>query len=153
MEQEILHGSAFNYKGAGCLVLGASGTGKSRLLAEAITLGAKLVADDRVILGQMLGLLAAAPVPQLLGVIELRGFGLVKMNDFASKQMIHLVIELDPTADTRLPERQTRLYQGIEVPYLCLPPLPQTSVPVLLLYLQAMQEGRVLPTDWKPASA
>lgn len=151
--QEPLHGSAFNFKGAGCLILGASGTGKSRLLAEAMALGAKLVADDRLTLQLMLGMLAVAPVPQLMGIMELRGLGLVKINDFIAKQMIHVVIELDPAADSRLPEAEKRTYLGVEVPYLRLPPVPQTSAAALLIYLQAMQEGRALPTDWKPAAA
>ncbi len=145
-----LHASAFSYKGAGCLVLGASGTGKSRLVAEAVLMGAKLVADDRLMLEPMMGMLAAVAIPELAGVLELRGLGIVKMNDFATKQMLHLIIELDPSADTRLPEPEKRTFHGIEVPYLKMAPLPQTSVASVLLYVLAMQEGRVLPTDWRP---
>jgi HPr kinase/phosphorylase len=151
-DQAPLHGSAFAYMGTGCLVIGASGTGKSRITAEAMMMGAKLIADDRVALQPMMGMVAIAQLPELAGILELRGMGLIRMNDTTSKHVLHLVIELDPTAGDRLPELQKRQFLGIDVPYLRLAPAPQTSAALILHYLKAMQEGRVLPTDWKPKS-
>jgi HPr kinase/phosphorylase len=148
-----LHGSAFSYNGFGCLLLGPSGSGKSRLTVDAISLGAKLVADDQVKLELMMGLVAATAVPELSGIVELRGMALLKMNDIATKNVIHLVVELDPAADARLAELQKREYLGVAVPYLRLPSVPKTSVSMLLLYLKAMQENRVLPADWMPKRA
>ncbi len=152
-EQVPLHGSAFAYGGSGCLIMGASGMGKSRITAEAMMMGAKLIGDDRLTLQPMMGMVAVAQVPELAGILELRGMGLIRMNDTTTKHVLHLVIELDPAASERLPELQKRQFLGIDVPYLRLAPAPQTSAALILHYLKAMQEGRVLPTDWKPKAA
>lgn len=143
-----LHASAFAYQGAGCLLLGASGTGKSRLTSEALMFGAKFVADDQVQLGVMSGMLTASPVPSLAGVLELRGYGLLRMTDFNQKQVLHLAIELVEGSNERLPTATTREFLGFKLPHITLPPVPQTTVAGLLLYLRAMQEGRILPQDW-----
>lgn len=147
---EPLHASAFAHHGAGCLILGPSGSGKSRLVAEAILHGAKLIADDRVELVPMMGLVAIAAAPELSGVLELRGLGLIKFHDPTTRHVLHLVVELDPACDTRLPELESREFLGVSVPYIRVPAVPAISGAQLLLYLKAMQEGRVLPTDWMP---
>lgn len=153
---EPIHASAFAYEGMGCMLIGDSGTGKSRLVAEAILQGAHLIADDQVRLCNLNNHLVASPVPELCGVLELRGLGLVKglvkMRDAVHSYPIHLVAELDVAADTRLPDPQSRDYLGIKVPFLRLLPAPSTSVASLLLYLKAMQEGRILPPDWRPGA-
>lgn len=153
-DQAPLHASAFAYNGCGCLILGASGTGKSRLLSDALSMGAKMIGDDRIRLEPMMGLVAAAPVPELAGVIELRGLGLIRVNDALAKHVLHLVVELDPAAaGERLPPLQRYNLLGVDVPYLRVAPVPHTSASALLLYLKAMQEGRALPADWKPKAA
>jgi HPr kinase/phosphorylase len=45
---QLVHASAFAYAGAGCLLLGDSGAGKSHIVAQALVLGASLIADDQV---------------------------------------------------------------------------------------------------------
>lgn len=132
------------------MLVGASGTGKSRLLVEALHHGAHLIADDRVRLCALNGHLVASAVPELVGVVEVRGMGLIRQPDVAQSHPIHLVAELDPTTQTRLPEPKTREFQGIQVPFLQLLPPPMTSIASLLLYLKAMQEHRILPPDWRP---
>ena len=145
-----LHASAFAHNGAGLLLLGPSGSGKSRITAEALVLGAKLVADDRVTLIPMQGLIAAAPAPEIASIIELRGLGLVRMNDALSRHVLHLVVELDPAQDARLPVIEKRDFLGVTLPYMRVAPAPQTTGGSLLLFLKAMQENRVLAADWRP---
>lgn len=147
---EPIHATALVHKGIGCLIIGESGTGKSRLLAEALLHGASLIADDRVRLCGLNGKLVASAPPKLEGVIELRGLGLIKRNDPIHSHPIHLIVELTEAAAERVPEAQTREYQGVSVPYVQLLPPPMLSVASLLLYLQAVQEGRVLSADWRP---
>lgn len=147
---EPIHATAFAYHGIGCMLLGATGTGKSRLLAEAMLHGAHLIADDRVRLCALNGHLVASAAPNLEGVVELRGFGLIKRADTVHSHPIHLIVELDEAAQARLPEPQSREFEGVAVPYLKLLPAPMTSIASLLLYLRAMQEGRILPPDWHP---
>lgn len=150
---ENLHASAFVYDGMGCLVLGESGTGKSRLMVEAIKLGARMIADDQVRLCVMQGHIVASAVPQLEGIIELRGFGLVRRADVVHSHPIHLVVQLDPKADGRLPDKnEFYAFKDTQTPLRTVPPPPTLSSSTVLLYLKAMQEGRTLPPDWKPAA-
>lgn len=145
-----MHASAFAYMGFGCMITGAPGTGKSTLVADALMMNAKLIADDQVVLSQMMGMLSAAPPANMQGIMELPGIGLIKLADTMTKHVLHLVVELDAAAEERVPELQTREFLGVKVPYLKLRPVPYTSASALLMYLKAMQEGRVLPADWKP---
>lgn len=145
---ESLHGSMLAYAGAGCLLLGPSGSGKSRLLSETMALGAKMIADDRVVLSEQSGMPMGAAPPETAGILELRGFGLIRVTDYTPRHVLHLVIELDINATERLPEREKRRYLGHELPFLRVPAVPTTSGAVLLQYIKAMQEGRILPPDW-----
>ena len=58
-----LHASAVALDGRGALLLGASGAGKSGLALRLMALGARLVADDRV-------LLRRGPEGLLIGLAE-----------------------------------------------------------------------------------
>ena len=148
MDPEIVHGSLFAYQGAGCLLVGESGIGKSSLTAEATMLGAKFIADDQVQLSLVQGMLTGAPVPNLAGVIELRGYGLIKIVDFNQRQVIHLMVGLATGDAERMPAPQSREFLGVKIPYLKLPPPPHTTAARLVFYLKAMQDGRILPQDW-----
>ena len=146
-----IHASAFAYKGAGCLILGESGTGKSELVANALLHGATLIADDRLELHSEGGVLYAEGAAELKGVLEIRHFGLIRYCQNIRAHPIHLVLELSPGVELeRLPEFIKKEFCGVKVPYLQHPP---TSAPIMasvLLYLTAVHEGRVLPTDWHP---
>lgn len=144
-----LHASAFAYAGAGCVLLGDSGTGKSRILAEALMHGARMIADDQVLLRAEHGVLIAKAHATLEGVLELRGMGLITL-PFLASHPIHLVVQLRPRVHERLPEPETAEYEGVAVPCLTVASGPSLSVPSLLLYLKAVQEKRTLPTDWHP---
>lgn len=144
-----LHASAFAYCGAGCLLLGPSGSGKSRIVAEALVHGASLIADDQVALDVCDGAVRASPAATLSGVLELHGLGIVRM-PFISAHPVHLVAMLGAESGERLPEPLTHRLEGIELPCIHLPPRPARSVPALLLFMKAVQEKRNLPTDWRP---
>lgn len=147
-----LHASAFAYRGAGCLVVGASGSGKSRLLAEALLHGAEMIADDQVQLRAEGGTLFAAAPPALAGVLELRGLGLIRIpaETTRAEHPLHLQLTLSVGVPERLPEPQHTTHLGIAIPSLTL--AAPLHPPSLLLYLDALGEGRILPTDWAPFS-
>jgi serine kinase of HPr protein (carbohydrate metabolism regulator) len=63
----------------GVLIRGPSGSGKSMLAAALISRGAKLVADDRVHLSACHGRLVATAPAAIVGVLELRGRGLISV--------------------------------------------------------------------------
>lgn len=145
-----IHASAFAYAGMGCLLLGASDSGKSRLVAEALIHGGQLIADDRVQLDARDGMLIASAPAALAGVLELRGLGLIRAENVVKAHPLHLVVELAAESMERLPEPQTRDYLDIQVPYLRLSTSPMTGIAPLLCYLRAMRDGAVLSTDWIP---
>lgn len=103
-----IHGTAIVLGGAGLLLRGPSGSGKS-LLALALLdrwaargLDAALVADDRVdLLAGPEGLTMGAPTP-IAGLIELRGRGIIS-RPYRSPVPLHLLIDLVPDL-VRMPE-------------------------------------------------
>jgi HPr kinase/phosphorylase len=99
----ILHATCVAVAGRGLLILGASGSGKSALALQLIALGARLVSDDRVLVtSDADGLLASCPAPAILGLIEARGFGLLRLDALVSARLI-LAVDLDQTEAQRLP--------------------------------------------------
>lgn len=99
-----LHASCVSLAGRGILVRGESGAGKSQLARALIGLGAWLVADDRVVVERRPdGLIARCP-GRLLGLIELRGGGILRLPAVPLARL-SLVVELVPAATIeRLPE-------------------------------------------------
>ena len=99
------------------MILGASGTGKSTLALQLMALGARLVADDRtLLLRQGDALLARAPAP-LLGLIEARGIGVIRVLPLQQARLV-LAIDLDHTTTRRMPPPQSRSWHGIALPLL-----------------------------------
>jgi HPr kinase/phosphorylase len=120
-----VHASAALVHERGVLIRGASGSGKSSLLLQLMMMdGARnaLVADDRVRLAAGQGRLVASAPPELAGLIEVRGQGILK-RPHVSPAVIDLVVDLMAAADCpRMPEPDERTeIAGILVPRLRLP--------------------------------
>lgn len=100
-------GKAFGApEGAGVLLLGESGKGKSDLALRLIERGAKLVADDRTELFAHDNLLYARAPKSLAGLMELRGLGIVAL-PFATEARIALAVEMmEEGCVPRMPERE-----------------------------------------------
>lgn len=88
--------------GAGVLILGPSGSGKSALALELMALGASLVSDDRTVLAARQGTLYASPPPTIAGLIEARGVGLLRALHTADAPL-SLAIDLSQAEVSRLP--------------------------------------------------
>lgn len=106
---ETCHASCCVLGEHGILIRGPSGAGKStaarRLVAEHARRGgfARLVGDDRVVLGVASGRLIARPHPDLAGRLEIRGLGLVGL-PWEPACRVRLVLDLLDRAPPRLPE-------------------------------------------------
>lgn len=106
-EPRTVHAGAVWIDGAGVLVRGASGCGKSSLLLALLMAdreAARLIADDRVVLAAEAGRLWASPPVILAGLMEIRGQGIVAVPHI-SRAPIGLVVDLEPIElCPRLPE-------------------------------------------------
>ena len=113
-DTETVHGTCVAIGGAGVLMLGKPGSGKSSLALRLIDepgygisgnlKTAVLVADDQVVLRRV-GQRVVASAPRILaGMLEIRGVGLVRVAA-AGDVPLALVASLAPAAEiARLPE-------------------------------------------------
>lgn len=110
-----VHASAVAVQGQGCLITGASGTGKSALSFDLMALGAELIADDRVDLTAREDTVMLSCPDRLKGLIEARGIGLIKTTFTANAIPCALIVDLDRAAE-RMPPLQKRDLLGIPCP-------------------------------------
>jgi len=116
-----MHASCVALDGAGLLILGASGRGKSSLALQLMGLGAGLVADDRTDVWPVAttnGLVLVADAPDILrGRIEARGVGLLRAPAFGPCTL-DLIVDLDQPETDRLPPSRSLNILGVDLPLL-----------------------------------
>lgn len=100
LEAAVLHASCVARDGAGVLLLGPSGSGKSDLALRLIGRGFALVGDDQIIVSNGI----VRPAPALAGLLEVRGFGIVRL-PFAPEARLALVVRLAEPERLPHPER------------------------------------------------
>ncbi|NNE86452.1 MAG: serine kinase [Silicimonas sp.] len=118
-----MHASAVAFGNAGLLITGASGSGKSTLALQLISIGARLVADDRVLVAPLAegGLHLKAP-DALFGLIEARGLAVLKAEPVTA--IARAVVDLDSVEKDRIPNLKEiviagetlRLFSKVESP-------------------------------------
>jgi HPr kinase/phosphorylase len=84
-----IHASCASRRGAGVLLIGPPGAGKSDLLLRLLARGFDLVADDRTEIADGI----ARPVPALAGLLEVRGLGIVRL-PYVKSVRLALVVQL-----------------------------------------------------------
>lgn len=135
MTQDTLHATCVAVEGRGLLILGPSGAGKSSLALRLISRGAALVSDDRTRLTAVGGdLMASCPNPDLHGLIEARGVGLLRAA-FVPDVPVRLVADLGQSEPDRLPPRRMVTILGIPLS-LVLHPHNDHFPDALMLYLR-----------------
>jgi len=119
-----VHATAVKVGDAAVLIRGPSGAGKSRLAFALILAGragvlppAELIGDDRVFLTPGDGRLMVRQVPELAGLIEIRGLGL-RQCPAAIEAPVGLVVDLAAGDAARLPEPAALRVdiEGVELP-------------------------------------
>lgn len=101
-DEVILHASCVAYDGRAVLIRGKAGAGKSTLALELMGYGAVLVGDDRVCLRNARDGLRAAPAPNIAGLIEARGMGLLQARHCPDAR-VTCVVDLDQVETERFP--------------------------------------------------
>jgi serine kinase of HPr protein (carbohydrate metabolism regulator) len=118
----VLQASAVAIEGRALLVIGPPGAGKSSLALALIERGAELIGDDAVTLTPQGAQLIASPPPNIAGLIEVRGVGLIRMAP-AAPAPVALMLELSAGPAERLPDALPhRMIAGIAVPVLAFDP-------------------------------
>ncbi|WP_022722775.1 HPr kinase/phosphorylase [Rhodopseudomonas sp. B29] len=119
-----IHASAVKVGDQAVLIRGPSGSGKSRLAFGLIVAGrsgqvakAELIADDRVLLERRSGAVLARTVPELAGLIEIRGLG-IRRCPHVDHAPIGLVVDLWAADAARMPapEALRVSVEGVELP-------------------------------------
>ncbi len=101
----LIHASCVAINGRGLLITGPSGAGKSALALQLMALGAALVADDQTELTLENSQLIARCPPNLSGLIEARGIGILRAPAITQAE-IALVADLAQPEPDRLPPRR-----------------------------------------------
>jgi hypothetical protein len=119
----VLQASAVAIGGRALLIEGPPGSGKSSLALALIDRGAQLIGDDAVTLSAAAdGNLMASPPPNIAGLLEVRGVGLVNI-PLAVPAPAALILTLGGAWGERLPNALPhRVIAGISVPALAFEP-------------------------------
>ena len=141
--QIVVHGSLVDVYGAGVLLTGPSGIGKSEIALDLIERGHRLVADDVVMVTRKgEGILMGAGTDLVKHFMEIRGLGLIDVRSMFGirairyHKRIEIVVELEewkPDQDytrTGLDEISMTLLD-VEIPLVKLPIFPGKNVTVI----------------------
>lgn len=118
-----LHASAVAFDIAGrwraVLIEGAPGSGKTDLALRLIDGGARLVADDQVLLEREGDVLMARPPAAIMGLMEVAGLGIVRLPSLAAAP-VALAVALLPAGEppAPVPPARFRTFPGHTVPEL-----------------------------------
>lgn len=138
-----VYGTSLAWEGKAFLLRGPSGAGKSDLALRLIEEGACLIADDQTRLAARRGRLLASAPPAIAGLLEIRGFGIVKV-PFAEPSPLVLAVDLvAPAAVERLPEVAHCTYLGVRVPRMLLCPFEVSATAKLRRAAAALAAGEL----------
>lgn len=125
----------------GVAISGPAGSGKSTMALALITLGARLVADDRTVTWAGDGALFARAPGAIAGLLERRGIGLLRLPPLRLARLC-LVIDLSSPQTQRLPEPRQMTWQGVTLPCLRAPEATSGLAPTFPAAVQRyMQES------------
>lgn len=116
----LVHATSVEIGGHAVLIRGPSGSGKSDLGLRLVDQGALLVADDQSGLSAENGRLFVSCPPQIAGMLEVRGLGILRL-PHRDRVPLALVVDLVAAKDVeRLPEPSRTVFLGIQVPRVAL---------------------------------
>ena len=142
---EAVHGTCVAIGEGALLLRGPPGSGKSDLALRLVEQGARLVADDRVLLRGDEGKLHAFAPAVLAGKIEVRGLGVLTVPFVRTARLVMVVDLVAGAAVPRLPEPATCTYEGIILAVLVLAPFEASTPAKLRLALARAQASGGAP--------
>ncbi|MCY7281743.1 MAG: HPr kinase/phosphatase C-terminal domain-containing protein [Sphingomonas bacterium] len=137
LSSEILHATTVALDGRAVILAGRSGSGKSDLALRLLDRGFVLVSDDQTMVRKLDGRLVASAPPTIKGKLEVRGIGIVEVeqvDDVPVCLYVEVAIEVE-----RLPEdSRERLLLGIAVPLVSLDALTASAPAKVAIALDRM---------------
>ena len=137
LSAETLHASTVAMEGRAVVISGPSGAGKSDLALRLLDRGFTLVSDDQTIVRRDSNRLIASAPPTIAGKLEIRGIGIIDMEQ-TSDVPVALLVEL--TSDIqRLPDdSRERPILGISVPLISIDAMTASAPSKVALALDRM---------------
>jgi HPr kinase/phosphorylase len=139
-----IHATCIAFDGKGVLLRGPPASGKSDLALRAIAGGARLVADDHVIVTIEDSRLFASAPAAIHGRIEIRGLGIFRVEAEMKAEIAMIVDLVDPAAIERLPDPKTCSLAGVELPLFTLAPFEASALAKLRFALMAAIDPGIL---------
>jgi len=137
LSAETLHASTVAMGGRAVLITGSSGSGKSDLALRLLDRGFALVSDDRTIVKRDGDRLIASAPPNIAGKLEIRGIGIVDM-DQTDDMPVALVVELTSDIERLPDDSRERLILGVKVPLVTIDAMTASAASKVALALDRM---------------
>lgn len=157
--ETVLHGTAVDVYGVGCLIVGKPGIGKSESSLELVERGHRLVADDLVELKRRREDYLYAQTNDIvkhhmeirgLGIIDVRSvFGVGSVRTFKRIGLVAEIEEWDAAANydrTGLSIKHVDIL-GVRIPYLRIPVRPGRNISIIIEVAALNQRLKELGTD------
>jgi serine kinase of HPr protein (carbohydrate metabolism regulator) len=137
LSAETLHASTVASNGRAVVISGPSGSGKSDLALRMFDRGFGLVSDDQTILRRDGDRLIAAAPPTIAGKLEVRGSGIVDI-DQVDDVPVALIVELTSEIERMPYDDNARLILGVRIPVITVDAMTASAPSKVALALERM---------------
>ncbi len=137
LSSETVHASSVAIEGRAVLITGPSGAGKSDLALRLLDRGFTLVSDDQTIVKKIGTRLIASAPPTIRGKLEIRGVGIVEM-DNVDEVPVALVVELTSELQRLPDDSRERPVLGVGVPLISVDAMTASAASKVALALDRL---------------
>ena len=137
LSSETVHASSVAIEGRAVLITGPSGAGKSDLALRLLDRGFTLVSDDQTIVKKIGTRLIASAPPTIRGKLEIRGVGIVEM-DNVDEVPVALVVELTSELQRLPDDSRERHVLGVGVPLISVDAMTASAASKVALALDRL---------------
>ena len=137
LSAETLHASTVALDGRAVLITGPSGSGKSDLALRLLDRGFKLVSDDQTLVRLDGGRLVASAPPSIAGKLEVRGIGIVDIEQ-AGDVPVALLVELTSDIERLPDDARERPLLGIPLPIVSIDAMTASAASKVALALDRL---------------
>jgi len=141
-DRTTMHATAVAVAGAGLLICGKSGSGKSDLALRLIDRGAILISDDQVDIRRDNQILLLSPPASLAGKLEVRSLGILQRPHISGIEL-KLILDLKQHPDRFPMDSQIMFLLGLKVPSCTLDAMEMSAAIKAEWALQRIMQGAI----------